>query len=124
VAALVLLGVLWVWRQVKIWLLRTLQRTAALPEKHLRLFAVDLRLHLLQGGRAAIRLISAAVVLLLGYWWLVYCLEQFPYTAAVGERLERFLVQLFLDFGRGAPPVIPGRIPVVIILPSALSRVR
>jgi len=101
-----------------------LQRTAALPEKHLRLFAVDLRLHLLQGGRAAIRLISAAVVLLLGYWWLVYCLEQFPYTAAVGERLERFLVQLFLDFGRGALAAIPGLIAVVIIILIALWCVR
>ena len=124
IATLVLLGLLWLWRQVKIWLLRTLQRTAALPEKHLRLFAVDLRLHLLQGGRAAIRLISAAVVLLLGYWWLVYCLEQFPYTAAVGERLERFLVQLFLDFGRGALAAIPGLIAVVIIILIALWCVR
>jgi len=123
-ATLVLLGLLWLWRQVKIWLLRTLQRTAALPEKHLRLFAVDLRLHLLQGGRAAIRLISAAVVLLLGYWWLVYCLEQFPYTAAVGERLERFLVQLFLDFGRGALAAIPGLIAVAIIILIALWCVR
>src|SRR5262249_9354264 len=124
IATLVLLGLLWLWRQVKIWLLRTLQRTAALPEKHLRLFAVDLRLHLLQGGRAAIRLISAAVVLLLGYWWLVYCLEQFPYTAAVGERLERSLVQLFLDFGRGALAAIPGLIAVVIIILIALWCVR
>src|SRR5215510_6273065 len=124
IATLVLLGLLWLWRQVKIWLLRTLQRTAALPEKHLRLFAVDLRLHLLQGGRAAIRLISAAVVLLLGYWWLVYCLEQFPYTAAVGERLERFLVQLFLDIGRGALALIPGLIAVVIIIVIALWCVR
>src|SRR5499426_3284295 len=124
IATLVLLGLLWLWRQVKIWLLRTLQRTAALPEKHLRLFAVDLRLHLLQGGRAAIRLISAAVVLLLGYWWLVYCLEQFPYTAAVGERLERFLVQLFLDFGRGALAAIPGLIAVAIIILIALWCVR
>src|SRR5262245_34659189 len=124
IATLVLLGLLWVWRQVKIWLLRTLQRTAALPEKHLRLFAVDLRLHLLQGGRTAIRLISAAVVLLLGYWWLVYCLEQFPYTAAIGERLERFLVQWFLDFGRGALAAIPGLIAVVIIIVIALWCVR
>jgi hypothetical protein len=124
IATLVLLGLLWLWRQVKIWLLRTLQRMAALPEKHLRLFAVDLRLHILQGGRAGIRLISAAVVLLLGYWWLVYCLEQFSYTAAVGERLERFLVQLFLDFGRGALAAIPGLIAVVIIMLIALWCVR
>ena len=115
IATLILLGLMWLWRRVKIRLLKTLQTTALLPEKYLRLFAVDLRMHILQGGRAAIRLISAVVVLVLGYWWLVYSLEQFPYTAALGEKLETFLVQLFLDFGRGALAAIPGLVAVVII---------
>src|SRR4030095_10756876 len=108
IATLILLGLMWLWRRVKIWLLKTLQSTALLPEKYLRLFAVDLRMHILQGGRFAIRLISAAVVLVLGYWWLVYSLEQFPYTAALGEKLETFLVRLFLDFGHGVGAAIPG----------------
>jgi small-conductance mechanosensitive channel len=124
IATVILLGFLWLWRWLKIWLLKTLESTALLPERYLRLFAVDLRMHLLQGGRVAIRLISAAVVLALGYWWLVYSLEQFPYTTAVGEKLERFLVQLFLDFGRGALAAIPGLIAVVIIILIALWCVR
>ena len=124
IATLILLSLMWLWRRVKIWLLKTLQNTALLPEKSLRLFAVDLRMHILQGGRVAIRLISAAVVLVLGYWWLVYSLEQFPYTAAVGQKLETSLVQLFLDFGRGALAAIPGLVAVVIIFLIALWCVR
>jgi small-conductance mechanosensitive channel len=124
IATLLLLALMWLWRRVKIWLLRTLGTTALLPEKYLRLFAVDLRLHILQGGRAAIRFISALVVLVLGYWWLVYSLEQFPYTAPLGEKLGRFLLQLFLDFGRGALAVIPGLVAVVIIVLIATWFVR
>ena len=90
IGTLLLLGLLWLWRRVKIWLLKGLGATALLPEKYLRFFAVDLRMHILQGGRAAIRLVSAVVVLVLGYWWLVYSLEQFPYTASLGEKLESF----------------------------------
>src|SRR6266536_303745 len=116
IATLILLALMWLWRRVKIWLLKGLGTTALLPEKHLRLFAVDLRMHLLQGGRAAIRFISAVVVFMLGYWWLVYSLEQFPYTASLGEKLETFLVRLFLDFVRGALAAIPGLVAVVIIL--------
>jgi small-conductance mechanosensitive channel len=116
IATLILFGLMWLWRRIRIWLLRTLETTALLPEKSLHLFAVDLRMHILQGGRAAIRLISAAVVFVLGYGWLVYSLEQFPYTASLGEKLEAFLVQLFLGFGRGALAAIPGLIAVVIII--------
>jgi small-conductance mechanosensitive channel len=124
IATLILLGLMWLWRRIKIWFLKTLETTALLPEKHLRLFAVDLRMHILQGGRAAIRLISAVVVLLLGYWWFVYSLEQFPYTAPLGEKLGAFLVQLFLDLGRGVLAAIPGLVAVVIIILIARWSVR
>lgn len=116
IATLLLLGLMWLWRRARIGLLRALETTAVLPEKYLRVFAVDLRLHILEGGRAAIRLISAVVVLLLGYWWFVYSLEQFPYTASLGEKLEAFLVHLLLNFGRGVLAAIPGLVGVVIIM--------
>jgi small-conductance mechanosensitive channel len=124
IATLLLLGLMWLWRRVKIWLLRALGATALLPEKYLRFFAVDLRMHILQGGRAAIRLVSAVVVLVLGYWWLVYSLEQFPYTAPLGEKLGRFLLQLFVDLGRGALAAIPGLVAVAIIVLIAIWFVR
>jgi len=124
VATLILLGLMWIWRRMKLWLLRGLGTTALLPEKYLRFFAVDLRMHILQGGRAAIRFVSAIVVLVLGYWWLVYSLEQFPYTAPVGEQLGRFLLQFFVDLGRGALVAIPGLIAVAIIIMIAIWVVR
>jgi small-conductance mechanosensitive channel len=124
IATLIFLGLLWLWRRVRIWFLKSLETTALLPEKHLHLFAVDLRMHILQGGRAAIRLISAAVVLVLGYLWLVYSLEQFTYTLPLGEKLGAFLVQLFVDLGRGALAAIPGLIAVVIIILIARWTVR
>jgi small-conductance mechanosensitive channel len=124
IATLISLVLLWLWRRIRIWLLKTLETTALLPEKSLHLLAVDLRMHILQGGRAAIRLISAAVVLVLGYLWLVYSLEQFPYTLPLGEKLAGFLVQLFLDLGRGALAAIPGLIAVVIIILIARWSVR
>lgn len=115
IATLVLLGLLWLWRRARIWLLRVLETTAVLPEKYLRVFAVDLRMHILEVGRAAIHLISVVVALLLGYWWLVFSLEQFAYTASLGEMLKTFLVHLFSDFSRGAVAAIPGLVAVVII---------
>ena len=124
IATLIFLGLLWLWRRVRIGFLKSLETTALLPEKHLHLFAVDLRMHILQGGRAAIRLISAAVVLVLGYLWLVYSLEQFPYTLPLGEKLGAFMVQLFVDLGRGALAAIPGLIAVVIIILIARWTVR
>jgi small-conductance mechanosensitive channel len=124
IATLILFGLMWLWRRVRIWFLKTLETTALLPERHLHLFAVDLRMHILQGGRAAIRLISAAVVLVLGYLWLVYSLGQFPYTAALSEKLGAFLAQLLLDFGHGVLAAIPGLIAVVIIILIARWAVR
>jgi small-conductance mechanosensitive channel len=124
IAALVFLSLLWLWRRVRIRLLQALETTSVLPEKYLRVFAIDLRMHILEGGRAAIRLLSAIVVALLGYWWFVYSLEQFPYTAPLGEKLEGFLVQLFLDFGRGALAALPGLVAVLIIVLIARWTVR
>jgi small-conductance mechanosensitive channel len=124
IATLLLLGLLWAWRRIRIWLLTNLETAALLPERYLRLLAVDLRMHILQGGRAAIHLISAAVILVLGYWWLVYSLEQFPYTAPLGEKLGASLAQLFFDLGRGALVVIPGLVAVVIIILIARWLVR
>jgi small-conductance mechanosensitive channel len=124
IATLIFLALLWLWRRMRLWFLKTLETTALLPERHLHLFAVDLRMHILQGGRAAIRLLSAVVVLVLGYTWLVYSLEQFPYTTPLGEKLGAFLVQLLLDFGRGVLAAIPGLIAVVIIILIARWAVR
>jgi small-conductance mechanosensitive channel len=64
------------------------------------------------------------VILLLGYWWFVYSLEQFPYTASLGQTLGTFFVNLLADFGRGVLAAIPGLVAVVIIVLIARWSVR
>jgi small-conductance mechanosensitive channel len=115
IATLILIVLIWVLRTVRIWTLRRLEKIAALPERFPRI-AGDLRPQLIQAAQSVIRMITTGVMLFLGYLWLVYSLEQFPYSAAWGNQLGEFLVSLFLDFGRGALAAIPGLIAVVIVI--------
>jgi small-conductance mechanosensitive channel len=116
IATLLLLVLIWLVRRIRTWLLKRFEVMASLPEQYLKLFAAELRSQFLQAGKAIIRLVSAAVVLLLAYWWLVYSLGQFPYTAPWGEKYETFLVELLLDFGKGVLAAIPGLVAVVIVI--------
>jgi small-conductance mechanosensitive channel len=115
IATLILIVLIWVLRTVRIRTLRRLETIAALPERFPRI-AGDLRPQLIQAAQSVIRMITRGVMLFLGYLWLVYSLEQFPYSAAWGNQLGEFLVSLFLDFGRGALAAIPGLIAVVIVI--------
>jgi small-conductance mechanosensitive channel len=115
IAILILIVLVWLLRTVRIWTLRRLEKIAALPERFPRI-AGDLRPQLIQGAQSVIRMITTGIMLFLGYLWLVYSLEQFPYSAAWGNQLGEFLVSLFLDFGRGALAAIPGLIAVVIVI--------
>jgi small-conductance mechanosensitive channel len=102
-------------RRVRIRTLRSLETIAVLPERFPGI-AGDLRPQLIQAAQSVIRMITTGVMLFLGYLWLVYLLEQFPYSAAWGNQLGEFLVSLFWDFGRGALAAIPGLIAVVIVI--------
>jgi small-conductance mechanosensitive channel len=115
IATLILIVLIWVLRTVRIRTLRRLETIAALPERFPGI-AGDLRPQLIQAAQSVIRMITTGVMLFLGYLWLVYSLEQFPYSAAWGNQLGEFLVSLFLDFGRGALAAIPGLIAVVIVI--------
>jgi small-conductance mechanosensitive channel len=115
IATLILIVLIWVLRTVRIRTLRRLETIAALPERFPGI-AGDLRPQLIQAAQSVIRMITTGVMLFLGYLWLVYSLEQFPYSAAWGNQLGDFLVSLFLDFGRGALAAIPGLIAVVIVI--------
>jgi small-conductance mechanosensitive channel len=116
IATLLLLVVIWVLRRARAWGVQRLQTTAALAQRLPPVLATDLQAHFLRAGQVSIRLILAAAVLVLGYLWLVYSLEQFPYTAPWGERLGRFLFDLLLQFGRGALGALPGLFAVLIII--------
>jgi small-conductance mechanosensitive channel len=115
IAILIFIVLVWLLRSVRIWTLRRLEKIAALPERFPRI-AGDLRPQLIQAAQTVVRMITTVAILFLGYLWLVYLLEQFPYSAAWGKQLGDFLIGLFLDFGRGALGAIPGLIAVAIVI--------
>jgi small-conductance mechanosensitive channel len=115
IATLILIVLIWVLRTVRIRTLRRLETIAVLPERFPGI-AGDLRPQLMQAAQSVIRMITTGVMLSLGYLWLVYLLEQFPYSAAWGNQLGEFLVTLFWDFGRGVLAAIPGLTAVVIVI--------
>jgi small-conductance mechanosensitive channel len=116
IATLLLLVVIWLLRRARVWGVARLQTTAALAHRFPPVLATDLQAHVLRAGQVALRLTLTAAVLVLGYLWVVYSLEQFPYTAPWGERLGLFLFDLLWGFGRGALAALPGLFVVLIIV--------
>jgi small-conductance mechanosensitive channel len=65
------------------------------------------------------RLITVALIilwLLIGDLWLTNVLKGFPLTKPIGERLTRFVFDIFASFGRAIVDAIPNIVTVVIIL--------
>ena len=116
IATLVFLIFIWLLRRFRIWSAKRMEVVSLLPERYAGLVAADLRTYILQAARAMIRLFSLAVIFVLAYLWLVYCLQQFSYTSAWGEDLGQFILNLSLEFGRGALGAVPGLFAVVIVI--------
>jgi small-conductance mechanosensitive channel len=77
-----------------------------------------------QGAQALTRLITGGAVLFFVYWWIVFLLNQFAYTAPWSEQLRLFLVNLFIEFGRGALRALPGLFTVIVVIVIARWSVR
>jgi small-conductance mechanosensitive channel len=116
IATLLLLVVIWLLRRARVWGVARLQTTAALAQRFPPVLATDLQAHVLRAAQVSMRVMLAAAVLVLGYLWVAYSLEQFPYTAPWGERLGLFLFDLLWEFGRGALAALPGLFVVLIIV--------
>jgi small-conductance mechanosensitive channel len=123
IATLLLLISIWLLQRTRIALLRRLER-AALSAKVPPALASDIAPHILQAGQALTRIIATAAALFFIYLWLVYLLNQFPYTASWTGGLQEFLVNLFLDLGGGALRALPGLFAVVLIILIARWTVR
>jgi small-conductance mechanosensitive channel len=111
-----LLILIWSVRRARVWGVRKLHGIAPLARRFPPVLATDLQAHFSRGGQVIVRLLSAAAILVLFYLWLVYSFKQFPYTAPWGEQLARFLVDVLLQFGRGALDAVPGLAVVLIII--------
>lgn len=116
VATVALLVIVWILRRIKAWLLRRLEQITFPPERLVPGLAADFHPLIVQAGKTLISLAWAAMILVLVYIWLVYCLGRFPESAAWAEQLEQFLIALVVDLFRGALGAVPGVIAVVIVL--------
>jgi small-conductance mechanosensitive channel len=116
IATLLLLTLIWSARRVRNWAVEKLRVATPWARSFPPVLATDLQAHFLRGGQVIVRLLSGAAILILFYLWLVFSLRQFPTTAPWGERLGQFLLDVLLQFGRGALDALPGLIVVLIVM--------
>jgi small-conductance mechanosensitive channel len=115
IATLLLLITIWIVCLIRLWILKRIERSAV-PGRLTGAISIDLRLHILQGLQALTRLLTVAAVILLVYLWVVFSLGLFPFTAAWGEQLGQFLVNLVWSFGGRALGALPGLFTVLVII--------
>src|ERR1043166_819955 len=123
IATLLLLITIWIVCLIRLWILKRIERSAV-PGRLTGAISIDLRLHILQGLQALTRLLTVAAVILLVYLWVVFSLGLFPFTAAWGEQLGQFLVNLVWSFGGRALGALPGLFTVLVINPGSAPRAR
>src|SRR6185503_13872442 len=123
-AGVLLLLLVWTLRRLRLWAIGRLEKVALLAGAARPGFAANLGAHVVQAARGVTRAISSVLALVLGYIWLVYSLGQFSYSAAWGQQLGTFLIDLLLDFAKGALGALPGLVAVVIIIFIARWSVR
>ncbi|TDP85907.1 mechanosensitive ion channel-like protein [Aquabacterium commune] len=68
-------------------------------------------------------LVSWGLGLLLGYAWLSFSMQQFPYTRPWGEGLHQYLISVALGLGKGMLSAVPGLVVAVLILLMARGAV-
>jgi small-conductance mechanosensitive channel len=92
-----------------------LHRREPLVHTPLQLFGIDLRPPIDNLVYAAVRAIAAVFVISAIYSWASLSLRRFPYTQPWGEKLGRYVLQLFRHLGRSAVDSVPGLFAVVVI---------
>lgn len=104
-------GLLWFSRR---WL-RYREKTAANSARTLRVGDIDVRPYLISLETGLYKLLAWGLGIALGYLWLTYVLNRFPYSQAWGLRLRGFLVDLVHRFGLGILNAVPDLFTVAII---------
>jgi len=124
IATVALLVGIWILQRLRRWLTDRVERTVFPPEKMLPGLAADLHPLIVQVAKTFIGLLWLAAVLALAYPWLIYCLRQFPASAAWADEFQEFLITLFIDLGKGALAALPGLVSVVFVIVIARWFVR
>ena len=92
-----------------------LHRRQPLVRTPLQLFGIDLRPPIDNLVYAALRAIAALLVISAIYSWASLSLQRFPYTEPWGDKLGRYVLQLFQHLGRSAVDALPGLFAVGVI---------
>ena len=92
-----------------------LHRREPLVRTPLQLFGIDLRPPIDSLVYAALRAIAAVLIISAIYSWASLSLQRFPYTEPWGDKLGRYVLQLFQHLGRSAVDSLPGLFAVVVI---------
>jgi small-conductance mechanosensitive channel len=92
-----------------------LHRRERLIRTPLQLFGIDLRPPIDSLLYVAMRTIAAVLIIAAIYFWASLSLRRFPYTQPWGEKLGRYVVQLFQQFGTSAVHSLPGLFAVIVI---------
>jgi small-conductance mechanosensitive channel len=116
VATFLLVVSIWLVRVARVWILKRLERVSSFPGRFSAGVGSDLKSYIFHAVQTLTRLAAGAAIILLVYLWLVYLLSLLPFTAAWGEQLGEFLVDLFWNFGSRAVGALPGLFTVVIII--------
>lgn len=123
VAALILILLVWFVWVVRKFALASLERIGTRLDNFPKVVG-GLRSQIIQGLQSLVRLVATVVIIFLGYLWLVFSVGQFPFSAAWGEQLSQFLVQLFWNFSNGVLAAVPGLFVVVVTILVARWGVR
>jgi small-conductance mechanosensitive channel len=93
-----------------------LHRRRPLVRTPLQLFGIDLRPPIDGLVYAAVRAIAAVLIISAIYLWASLSLQRFPYTEPWGDKLGRYVLQLFQHLGRSGVDALPGVFAVIVIL--------
>jgi small-conductance mechanosensitive channel len=93
-----------------------LHRRQPLVRTPLQLFGIDLRPPIDGLVYAAVRAIAAVLIISAIYLWASLSLQRFPYTEPWGNKLGRYVLQLFQHLGRSGVDALPGVFAVIVIL--------
>ena len=113
-ASLLLFGLVWLIRSSQ---KRGVQKLDAML-KHLNLVigGVDIAPTLATVERAILRVIGWGLIVAMIYLWLVFVLQQFPYTVPLGLRLGAYLRDQFADVGVSIVRALPELALVVAVV--------
>ncbi len=114
---LLMLGLVWALRRARRALEARLLRWSAAHSERLRIKGVELiqNERLTWIVRVIVKLVYAALLMLVLYEWLSLTLAQFPYTQVWGQNLNGYLFGVAAGIGSGILGALPGLVTAVLI---------